>query len=95
MKNQDEINAMSVDPLMDEYEEDGDHIFDDKIVTARKTWQCMFCEQPIIPGQRHRYRRSVVGGDVFIVYRWCIPCLLKDEDEDADDDLDEENGGEL
>lgn len=27
MKNQDEINAMSVDPFMDEYEEYGDHIF--------------------------------------------------------------------
>lgn len=51
----------------------------DKIVRARKRWECCECPEPIQPGEEYHYVRGLWDG-TWRTFRTCMPCKrIRDE----------------
>lgn len=82
---EDESAALTWHPF--EGDETEVRLLSDKIVTARKSHWCHYCNGPIHPGERHRARAELnceLGRKM--TFRFCADCLNAYEaEQDCDD----------
>lgn len=82
-----EAHALMADPFAGDFGELGDKTLSDKIVKARKGYECNDCCGTISPGEKCRARTDVTDGDIQR-YRWCQHCcaaMAVDGSEDEDE----------
>lgn len=51
------------------------HVFENKIVAARKEHECFGCGQQIKKGEKHRLLKEKSDGDMN-TFRWCGNCCI-------------------
>jgi len=69
-----EGDVIGFDPFGGDFGDQGDRTFTDKMVrAARRHDDCHNCAEPILAGERHRYRVDRTDGDLD-TFRWCWAC---------------------
>ena len=66
-------DILNYDPFDGDFGEPSDHIFKDRLVVARKQFQCVHCCGTIFPRQLNRYLVAKIDGQMR-TYRWCSTC---------------------
>ena len=66
-------DILSYDPFQGDFGDQGDYIFKDRLVIARKQFQCVHCCGTILPRQLNRYLVARFDGQMR-TYRWCSTC---------------------
>ncbi len=90
MGNFNEALALMADPFEGDFGEIGDRTLSDKIVTARKVYECNDCCSPINPGEKCRARTDIIDSGIH-KYRWCHLCCaaMAAHGDSVDDGTDE------
>lgn len=73
VNNFNEAHALMADPFEGDFGEIGDRTLTDKIVTARKVYECHDCCGTISTGEKCRARTDIIDGEIHR-YRWCHLC---------------------
>jgi len=68
-----EYTALDYDPFDGDFGDSGDHLFQDKMVRAKKEHKCSHCLGPIVAGETYRSRREVSWSE-FFCFKWCAAC---------------------
>ncbi len=87
LTKQEQKDALAFDPFASDFGDQGDRIFRDAIVVARKPHECVDCLEPINPGEQYRSMTAKFDG-VLSTRGWCIGCLkafaMRDDEGQAD-----------
>ncbi len=68
-------DALSFDAFQGDFGYGDEHTFENKIVTARKDYDCHNCDMAIAKGEKHRVMKEKAGGEMN-TYRWCGLCCV-------------------
>lgn len=95
MSLKEEFSPLQYDPFEGDFGDQGDRVFSDALVNARKQHICSHCCGPIALGEQYRRRREKSDGEMR-TWKWCAACCIAmveemrneylDEDEDEPED---------
>lgn len=75
--------CLDFDPFEGDFGGPGDRTFHDRLVIARKEYECSHCGGVICVGDRHRSRVDKADGEI-VKFRWCPACCAAMAECEAD-----------
>jgi len=67
--------CLDFDAFQGDFGAGDEHLFANKIVTARKLHECWHCTGEIKPGDKHRLMKEKSDGELR-TFRWCTDCCI-------------------
>ena len=67
--------SLKFDDFQGDFGAGDEHLFENKIVKARKQHECWHCNGEIKPGDKHRLMKEKSAGELR-TFRWCTNCCI-------------------